>query len=309
MDECYTDECSASGHTRVLHLFRGLEFRPERICNERMEMSGDGSVYAARCGAWDGMPWDSWQPAFPCLSSPFDPRVVVYRAVGGSYQNVDSIYDTADVSGLRRPDGAAASDDPDSLYVTWDSSAGVVEVGREAVAMFHGPGSGSNTPDIAMANAFTYLIAPAFYENVAGGVPSKIIDDDVQVSVGGLRYSRTDTWQPSEIGRGEFYFDVDNSPAAYLPSGAYNERGELRFSQFSPPDLSYGPLVVRYEFRRNFDPASGLDDMVKVDYSTRSIMNIALILADFLEPELRAEGETSDEVALASKVEIGNPGR
>jgi hypothetical protein len=38
-------------------------------------------------------------------------------------------------------------------------------------------------------------------------------------------------------------------------------------------------------------------------------MNIALIVAAFLEPNLRAEGETSHEVSLAAKAYIGNPGR
>ena len=310
IDQYYTETCSACSSPNVMHLYRGLEFRPERICNERLEMSGDGSFYTARCGAWDGVPYEGW--SLSALTAPFDPRVAVFRFSGASYSSL--VFDTA---GAPLPTGVATDQgppDPDALYLAWDAGAGVVDMGNEAVARFWTPSvrdgdirrmdylADGTTPSATPNNDYTYLVEPAYLESAAG-IPTKLVPGEVEVWWGGRRYSRTDTWQTSEIGRGEFYFDIDDSNPAY-------ERGELRFHEFNPPQPDANtPLLVRYKFRRNFDSVTGRDDMVKVDYSTRSIMNIALIVADFLEPELRAEGETSDEVPLASKVHIGNPGR
>jgi len=307
MANYYVDDGDMPG--TLLRLYRGLEFRPERTCNEQADLSGDGTVYTARCGGWDGLAGTDWVSPWSALTTPFDPHIMVYRkAATGSFSTL--VLDTASASAGLRPDGTYASGDPDSLHLTWNSEAGTVNPGAEATAVFAGAGNAANTPDLSSINSYTWWIEPAFRDGTAPvTIPSKIVPSEVEVWVGGTRFSRTDTWQTSEIGPNEFHFAINNSPTAFL-GASYNEIGELRFNDASPPvPTSSAPLNVRYKFRRNFSPLDGTDDLVKVDYSTRSIMNIALIVAAFLEPNLRAEGETSHEVSLAAKAYIGNPGR
>ncbi len=328
--------CPSCGSSNLMYVFRGLQFRPERIACEELQVSDDGTVYRARHGAWDGVQNPDWISGGP-LTSVFDPRIVVYRysAATGAHTNV--VYDTHSAGFI--PDGTGGLDDPDTLYLTWNNGAGGVRVGRVQRSWFYSPAERS-LDILATTNPYSFRVEPSELANA----PAKIVPGDVRVALVGLgadgtagtpddgpvlgTFSRADTWQADELGsdslaRNEFWFGIDLDPTQDFrtigapgagPDGVADGQGaELRFSRF----IDWGALglgttaelVVEYTFRCNFDASTGMDDVVKADYSTRSIMNIALIVADFLEPDLRAAGETSREVPLTAKVEVGNLGR
>ena len=67
MASYYVDDGDMPG--TLLRLYRGLEFRPERICNEQADLSGDGAVYTARCGGWDGLAGTDWVSPWTALTT------------------------------------------------------------------------------------------------------------------------------------------------------------------------------------------------------------------------------------------------
>ncbi len=112
----------------------------------------------------------------------------------------------------------------------------------------------------------------------------------------------------------------------------------LRFSRFdppcpasraffgnTPPALSSFQLQVSYYYRRNYtyDPqmdAAGnwpfVNDMVKVDYSVRSIQNVSLTLERYVDLEddgtgrlVLPEGDHPNEVSMREQISIRNFGR
>ncbi|MBC7289458.1 MAG: hypothetical protein H5T86_15730 [Armatimonadetes bacterium] len=135
-----------------------------------------------------------------------------------------------------------------------------------------------------------YVIDPSKH---GADQPAKIIAETVSVRLL-VRYTngqfqcydlrRTMNYDQDAIGRWEFcpYVSPDQRTL------------QIRFNRVDPPSpdrfggsaaLSGFAIQIRYYARRNFDPASNKDDIVRADYSTGRIINIRLALSSYAELE------------------------
>ncbi len=135
-----------------------------------------------------------------------------------------------------------------------------------------------------------FAIHPDDVDGVAATAPAKVVPHSAVVRVvatltdGSVRraeYSVTQEYDQEQIGQYQF---------AQFQQGD-DRRCEIRFNRWSPPSpemfgtLSGFYIDILYYHRRNFDATSNRDDIVIVDYSTAELMNIALTLSMYVEPE------------------------
>jgi len=119
---------------QVVYLFGGVQFRPERIAEDPMRISGDGGTYRASRGAWLGLLNDGtrsvldlvWGPGGSAInSSELRPRIVARRwnAADGAYTTIP--LDTDQLDPLQAVPDAATNN---LLNLRWNSRSGVVTV-------------------------------------------------------------------------------------------------------------------------------------------------------------------------------------
>ena len=117
----YVTTCPSCSGTDIAYLHGNLQLRPERISGELLQPYADFTLYRSKHPAWDGFdnPGNillsdlvgGSSPAMLGLSE-LDPHIVVYRA-SDMYVLRDS-YSATDLT---------------NMYLTWNSQAGVVQVG------------------------------------------------------------------------------------------------------------------------------------------------------------------------------------
>ncbi len=117
----------------VVYQFDGIQFRPERIADDQMQISADGATYRAQKGSWLGQLNDGkrsiydlvWGSGLWINSSELRPRIVVRRwnAADGAYST--TVMDTD----LLDPAQPAPGPDTDNLLtLRYNSQAGTVSV-------------------------------------------------------------------------------------------------------------------------------------------------------------------------------------
>jgi prepilin-type N-terminal cleavage/methylation domain-containing protein len=222
---------------------------------------------------------------------------------GGSYYTLDCAGDAYDATGARA--GAQASDlVPVYPVSTMDGDPAM------PVAYIIDPTMGGNEPHARI---------------LSGSVQVRVVAQDA----GGQRYqtayTETNNTNQAEIGRRQFAVVLSD----------YDQRGEVRFNELTPPSprlfdgndpnwtpditLSSFDVYIRYYFRRNYDASQpDNDDIIKVDYSTRRVMNLGLTLQRYFEPEPDPDNSavliipadaTPDRVSVQDQAQVRNLGR
>ncbi|MGI5816668.1 MAG: PulJ/GspJ family protein [Armatimonadota bacterium] len=158
--------------------------------------------------------------------------------------------------------------------------------------------------------------------------PAKVVPGNVRVVVWGTddlgriyqtAYSETSNPNQAEIGPEQFAVVLSD----------HGQRAEVRFNELRPPSprmltnaginvADFG-VYIQYYYRRNYDPLAPQNDYVmKVDYSTREIMNLRLALQRYIEPvddpvnpdaKIIPSDAVIDRVSLEDQVQIRNLGR
>lgn len=283
-----------------------------------------------------------------------DPRIVVYRSTDmyvrrDSYSPVDNsnIFLTWNSMAGAVQVGAATVR---QVAVTSDLNVGdVVPVGYYyeldcAGDIYDATGqrSGPQTSDLVPvyptstvpgdpATPVAYIIDPS----MGGTQPrAKIVPGSVRVRVVAqdadsgqwyqTTYTETTNTNQAEIGPRQFAVVLSD----------HNQRGEVRFNELRPPsprlfdgdgdlspdrNLASFAIYIEYYFRRNYDAANpDNDDIIKVDYSTREIINLTLTLQRYVEPEpdpnntsvlIVPADATADRVSVQDQARVRNMGR
>ncbi|MCD6359513.1 MAG: type II secretion system protein [Armatimonadetes bacterium] len=283
-----------------------------------------------------------------------DPRIVVYRSTDmyvrrDSYSTVDysNIFLTWNSSAGAVQVGAATRR---RVSVTSDLDAGdSVPVGSYYALDCAGDAydstgtrSGAQSSDLvpvypvsAVAGDPAMPIAYIIDPTMGGAEPrAKIVPGSVKVRVVAqddasgrwyqATYTETTNTNQDEIGRRQFAVVLSD----------YNQRGEVRFNERRPPsprffdadgdgaldrDLRSFYVYIEYYFRRNYDAANPQnDDIIKVDYSTRDVMNVTLTLQRYFDPEpdpnnsdvlIIPADATLDRVSVQDQIQVRNMGR
>lgn len=204
------------------------------------------------------------------------------------------------------------------------------------------PGNVAATPVDRASAPTQYRIDPSVDINVPALIqPSSVKVRAVAVDSSGMRrefdLKLTQNFDQTEIRGDEFNVQLTRRDhnGDGTPDGT---TALLRFSRYDPPSpesraffgntppaLSSFQLQVSYYYRRNYtyDPqrdAAGnwpfVNDLVKVDYSVRSIQNVALTLERYVDLEddgsnrmVVPEGDHPNEVSLREQIVIRNFGR
>ncbi len=343
----YIETCTdaSCGSTDIAYLHGNLQFRPERITGEVLTATNDATLYRSRHAAWDGFDnpgslllqdiIGAGSPATLGFSE-LDPRIVVYRSTD-MYVRRDS-YNTADFS---------------NIYLTWNSQAGAVQVGavtprRVNVTSLVAPGIGSFYPIDCSGDSYnaagvrggaqTSDIVPVYPTSTLPNDPAMPVAYIIDPTMGGTEpaarivpgsvkvravvdghpwtYAETTNTNQSQIGLRQFAVMLSN----------HNQRAEVRFNELQPPSPQvFSPtpttfdIYIQYYFRRNYDPAfPDNDDIIKIDYSTREIMNLGLTLQRYFDPEpdpndasvlIVPSDATKDRVSVQDQARVRNLGR
>lgn len=119
--------------TQLVYLFDGIQFRPERIADDPLRISADGSTYRSSRGAWLGLLNDGTRSIYDLVwglggiainSSELRPRIVVRRWAAGAYST--TVMDTDQLGPLPQVAPDAATNN--LLNLRWNSRAGQVTV-------------------------------------------------------------------------------------------------------------------------------------------------------------------------------------
>jgi len=301
----------------------------------------------------DGSRWVEdivWGNGLWINSSEIRPRLVVRRwdVLTSSYSTVVMDTDTLDPA-LPPPD----PDTNNMLGLRWNSRAGAVMVGDyvtsgvDFTSLAADPGLGFWGVTVPAVGAFApvtaeypvppavitdprapvgYVIYPYAASSPAASVPDiKIVRDTLRVwliaedaTTGQIRrteYSPVATLDADQIGIYQFslvYFDDDRQV-------------EIRFNPYWPPSpdlyglagtLSALSLQIQYLTRRNFDPASGVDDQIVVSYSSSEAYEVKLSTAEYapyepIEPAsaIQRPYKEGAQVVFSDRIEVQNLGR
>lgn len=304
--------CSASrGYT---YLFDNLRFAPQHFANQQLQSLQDGSVYRAEHGSWTG-----YSHSDPTVPSPqlfprlLDPRIVAYRYDASTGAYTDLQYDSYDPTLRGTP----------PLEISWDSDTGAVRAGRVFTQSITLTDSGGNvSAAISTDQAVVTPLDPVGGPTAPNGyriepTPNAIILPTTvtvcavaHLSGGGWRsrdYTRTEQMEQSQIGEWQFAVRRDLPPPSWAPwvpdnwalnmDVLFNDLeltgppGPAKFAAALNVPLSSiadVQIIIRYWARRNADifrgaSSTGRDDIVRVDYNTRSLIDVHLTLSEFTD--------------------------
>lgn len=314
----YVRKCPDCGGDQALHYITdAVQFAPQRVSGELLEKSSDGAVYRASVGGWLGTQNDGTRPfgaGLTMLGIELDPRIVVYRQTASGLEVYLDTY-----SGyVGSPDPAMKWDSaagvvnfaqPQTVNVIFTGAPGVYyplgidgDVYDSSGALQGGGRTGRVYPVYVPPSAdpwapgarapIAYVVDPT---RNGAEAPAKILSDSVGVRLR-LTYGSgasaahyyydfepTYTYDQSKIGPWQFCALLSTDGTVV----------QVRLNRDNPPSPDWfaaSPptefvVEIRYSMRRNFNPDNGLDDVVRADYSTRYVLNLALTLASFVELE------------------------
>ena len=345
----YTLNCASCGAAAgYTYLFDSLKFSPQHAAGEQLQPLQDAVIYRAERGAWTGYAQDD--PTVPSpllLARRLDPRIVVYRydATASGYTELQ--YDTYDPSLRGTP----------ALDVSWDADAGAVRFGRSFTQVITLTDSGGSvSASISTDQATVTPLDPWGTPTAATGYsvdPSPeaiILPDTVKVraiatlSGGGTRwmdYAQTDQLEQDQIGEWQFAVKRPLPPAnwaSWVPEN-WAISMDILFNNLDltgPPSpakfadalrvplnqITDVQLYIQYWGRRNADLFRGAsstarDDLVRVDYNTRNVLDVNLTLWEFDDYTEDANGDLvlptpspkTQQAALHDTLIVRNAGR
>lgn len=319
----YARKClnGACGSTDVHYITDAVQFVPQRVSGELLQRSSDGAVYRASLGGWLGTQNDGTRifgTGLTMLGIELDPRIVVYRQLASGLAVYLDTYTglVQDPNLSVRWDSAAGVvnfAEPQTVNVIFTGAPGVyypLEIDGDVylpsgVRQGGGSYTGRVYPVYPPASVdpwapggrapIAYVIDPT---RNGAEAPAKIVSDSV-----GVRLRLTYGSGPSAA---QYYYDFERTytydqdkigPWQFCPYPSPDGTSvQVRFNRNNPPSpdwFAVSPptdfvLEISYSIRRNFNPANGLDDTVRADYSTRYVLNLALTLASFVELEATA---------------------
>jgi len=320
----YVRKClnGACGSTDIHYITDAVQLVPQRVSGELLQKSSDGAVYRASLGGWLGTQDDGtgvFGAGLTMLGIELDPRIVVYRQMAdGMAVYLDTYTGTIEDPNLSLKWDSSAGvvnfAELQTVNVVFTGAPGMyypLEIDGDVYEAdgtlgSGGPRMGRAYPVYPPASTEVWVLgprAPVAYvvDPTRNGVeaPAKIISDSVGVRLR-LTYG-------SGASAAQYYYDFEPTYTydqdkigpwqfcAYLsPDG---RSVQVRFNRDNPPSPDWfaasSPtgfvLEIRYSIRRNFNPANGLDDVVRADYSTRYVLNLALTLASYVELEATAD--------------------
>jgi type II secretory pathway pseudopilin PulG len=305
---------TAAGYT---YLFDSVRFTPVHAANEQLQSQRDGTEYRAEHGAWTGYVQGSPTTVCPRLfPAVMDPRVTVWRYNSTTGAYTDLQYDSYDAALRGTPQfGVAWDADKGTVKfgrtytqtVTLTESGGTVStlVGSDEATVTPLDPPGPTAPN-------GYRIDPT---------PNAIILPDTvtmravaNLSGGTIRwidYAQTQQLEQDQIGEWQFAVKRELPPAnwaSWIPEN-WALSMDLLFNNLEftgPPgpakfaaalgvpvsQVSNVELQIEYWARRNADIFAGgsatptaRDDLVRVDYNTRGLIDLNLTLSEFAEYE------------------------
>ncbi|MCX7598403.1 MAG: prepilin-type N-terminal cleavage/methylation domain-containing protein [Armatimonadetes bacterium] len=338
----YVEECPNCPPVQPLHYITdAVQFVSQRVCGELLQQSSDGAVYRASMGGWLGTQNDGTRRFgldLAMLGAEIDPRIVVYRRLQGALQVYADTYDgtlmdpdlslkwdsAAGVVNFAEPQTVNILFDlgrqPGAYYFLridadeYDGSGALRRPPRTARAYPVYADSGAQAWAPAVRAPVAYVVDPT--ENGARG-PAKIIDHSI-----GARLRLTYSSGASSL---DYYYDFERTytydqekigPWQFCPIlSTDGTSAQVRFNRHNPPSpdwfvgsalpgysLSGFVVELRYAIRRNFDANTGEDDIVRADYSTKWVVNLALTLASYVD--LEATGGTPAVLRLPQGVKV-----
>jgi type II secretory pathway pseudopilin PulG len=335
----------AAGYT---YLFDSVQFMPQHATSEQLQPLRDGTVYRAEHGGWTGYAQDDPTVASPQLfPRRMDPRVTIYRYNATTAGYTDLQYDSYDPALRGTP----------TLDVSWSAASGAVRFGRlftQTITLTDSSGAASGaiaTDDatVSSLDPFGGSTAPNGY-GITPAPAAIILPDTVKVravatlSSGAVRwrdYTETDQTEQDQMGEWQFAVKRELPPstwASWLPDNwavsidvLFNNLdttgppGAAKFAAALDVPLSQITdvrLYIQYWARRNADiftgaNATGRDDLVRVDYSTRNLLDVHLTLSEFEDYVEDAGGNLVlpapppkvQQAALHDTVAVRNAGR
>jgi len=345
----YNDACltcsNAAGYT---YLFDNVKFTPQHAANEQLQPLRDATVYRAEHGGWTGYSHGDPTAASPQLFPRiFDPRITVYRYDQATGGYTDFQYDSYDPALRGTP----------QLDVTWDADSGAIRFGRIFTQSITLTDSGGNVSAAITDDEATILpldalggpTAPTGYR-IDPDPEAIILPDTVKVrlvanfSGGGSRhwdYVEVNQEEQDQIGPLQFAVRRELPPAnweSWVPEN-WALSMDILFNNLDitgPPgpakvaaalgmplgNVTDVQLHIQYWARRNADifrgaNATARDDLVRVDYSTRNMIDVNLTLsafADYVEDTngnfvLPAPPPKPQQAALHDTIVVRNVGR
>jgi len=248
----YFTDCPTCSSTNVVHIHGNLQFRPERIIGEVLKASGNHTLYRSRHAGWAGFdnPGNEMLHNLVLGASELDPRIQIYHS--------SDMYVTRD---------SFTTDDYSNVLLTWNSEAGVIQVGAPtvrpvtvsnpmatvAVGDFYlldaagdtydatGSRSGGITSDLVPVYPVSTMpgdpAMPVAYRidpRMGGGEPAaKVVPESVKVRV--VATTATQTYQATYAETTTLDQTEIGARQFALRLDDYDRRAEVLFNQFDPP--------------------------------------------------------------------------
>jgi len=309
--------CGAqAGYT---YLFDGIRFVPEQVAGEQVLAGEGGTVYRARHGGWTGYGQTDPTVVAPGLSERrLDPRIIDYRfdatdptVPGGAFSEVQYDSYNAAVRGTPR------------LNIAWDPESGGVKFGRrytQRITLTAAAGTGNVSmalsEDEATVTALDppgtptpptgYSITPA--PDAAIILPSTVRVRMIANFAGGGSQAwdlvKTNQQEQDAIGPWQYAVRRELPPtnwAPWLPEDwatsmdilfnnlpVVGPPGPTKLAAAGIGNVTSVDLVIDYWARRNADihrgnVSTGRDDIVRIDYNTRNVLDVDVGLAEFVD--------------------------
>ena len=350
----YATTCPSCSQTRLMYLFDGLQFKPRRIVGEQLSTQ-NGAVYTARRGGWDGIAWTGYLPTFSLARSTLDPRISLFAhdpvtththsvtrmdsyTAGPRPVRVRWSADGGTVTVGRQRSGVVRFTAPAPQRTLWYPLTTTADI----AAMW--PSDTAAAP-MDEANApISYYIEPS----VDTGRPALIVSGSVKVRVvadaGGVHreidLKPTGNLDQRTIAGDEYAVKMQRRHYTTAQDGfdGHGTAAIIRLSRFdpprptsyrlfgaNPPAITNFEIYVSYYCRRNYEydaarDSAGQDpfinDIVKVDYSVRSIQDVTLTLQRYTDLMDNGSGalevpsdETPPKVTITRQVVARSFGR